>query len=106
MENELARGLPRFLNRYLGSKFLKGNWDHKSNRTEVGVWYQQCYTLRNRVVHAGHLPTNEEAINCYEKTHNFVRSITTQVGGLKDKRLLPIISLLSQMQNVKPREEY
>jgi hypothetical protein len=54
IEGELSRGLPRFLNKHLGSRFLKGNWDHKIDTTPVGLWYRDCYSLRNKIAHTGH----------------------------------------------------
>lgn len=84
---EMQRGIPQFLNRYLGSKFLKGNWDHTSTVTHVGKWYQTAYGLRSRVMHEGYLPTSDEAYDCYEITHAFVRQVSNEIGKLKDPRL-------------------
>jgi hypothetical protein len=101
VENALSRGLPQFLNRYLGSKFLKGNWDHKNKNTDVGMWYQNCYYMRNNIVHAGYIPSNYEAITCYETTHCFVKIVTRQTASLKDVRLKPVTEVLSAMHNEK-----
>lgn len=87
LKAEMQRGIPQFLNRYLGSKFLKGNWDHTSMNTHVGRWYQTSYALRSRIMHEGHLPTANEAYDCYETTHVFVRQVSKEIGRLKDPRL-------------------
>jgi hypothetical protein len=88
LKAEMQRGIPQFLNRNLGSKFVKGNWDHTSTITHIGKWYQTAYALRSRVVHEGYLPTADEAYDCYETTHEFVRQVSKEIGKLKDPGLL------------------
>jgi hypothetical protein len=44
---------------------IGGQWQPESFGTAVGTWYQQTYLLRNRIVHAGYLPSYEEAQAAY-----------------------------------------
>lgn len=37
-----------------------GHWDMTDESTDIGVWYRDCYTLRNRVIHSGLIPTHEQ----------------------------------------------
>lgn len=97
LRSEVSRGLPQFLNRFLGSKFLKGNWDHTSANTEIGEWYSSCYELRSRVAHEGHIPSSDDARKVYDITHKFVRSISKQLGELRQKELEPISSFFREM---------
>lgn len=97
LKAEMQRGIPQFLNRYLGSKFLKGNWDHTSKDTDVGKWYQTAYNLRSRVVHEGYIPTSDEAYECYERTHEFVRTVSNQIGKLKDPKLAMTTRFFNKM---------
>ncbi|WP_026966581.1 hypothetical protein [Algoriphagus terrigena] len=38
------------------SKRLGGIWDITKEGSEIGNWYEKCYSLRNRVVHVGFIP--------------------------------------------------
>ncbi|OCC03928.1 hypothetical protein BA190_15645 [Labrys sp. WJW] len=97
LKAEMQRGIPQFLNRYLGSKFLKGNWDHTSEATKVGKWYQMAYGLRSRVMHEGYMPTSNEAYDCYETTHEFVRQVSKEIGELKDPKLSVVTRFFKHM---------
>jgi hypothetical protein len=44
---------------------LGGNWNLDNDKNTVGIWYQKCYQIRNRIVHAGYRPSNIEAEAAY-----------------------------------------
>lgn len=48
------------------SKRIGGVWDITKEGSEIKNWYDRCYSLRNRVVHTGHIPLlteTEQALN-------------------------------------------
>lgn len=62
------------------SNRIGGSWNIKSPRKEVGFWHDNCYKLRNRVIHGGYQPSFSEtsqAIDAAQKLREFV------VGRLK-----------------------
>jgi hypothetical protein len=93
----LARGLPQFINTHLGSKHLKGRWDHTLEDTEFGRWYLRCYEKRNAIVHTGALPAPEDATVAYDAAHAFIRFLTKKMAKLEDKRLDQFLVLLRAM---------
>jgi hypothetical protein len=52
----MLRDLPSLLNREI-PKRLGGNWDRTSLTRVLGRYWRHLYTLRNRVVHAGYVPS-------------------------------------------------
>jgi hypothetical protein len=87
LRKALSRGLPRFITTYLGSKHLKGRWDHTDKDTPFGRWYQECQEVRNTVVHTGKLPDEADAHGAYDAAHQFVKFLTVEIARLKDPRL-------------------
>jgi hypothetical protein len=62
--NQLETHLPRLLDEGL---------DLKDEDSPAGIWYRDCYLLRNRVVHEGHKPTSAEALNSKLASGSFAR---------------------------------
>lgn len=93
----LARGLPKFINLYLGAKHLKGKWDHLDNKTVFGKLYSCCQEARNRVVHLGEFPNRSEALAAYDAAHEFVHLLTREIGKLKDPRIKDFVALFKEM---------
>jgi hypothetical protein len=62
--NQLETHLPRLLDERV---------DLKDEASPAGIWYRDCYLLRNRVVHEGHKPTSAEALNSKLATGCFAR---------------------------------
>lgn len=56
-------------------KFLDGNLDLDDKSSPPGRWYNDCYLLRNRVVHEGQKATAGEAYDSKVATGDFVRWI-------------------------------
>ena len=58
---------------------LGGFWDPKNSVTIIGKWHEKTYVLRNRIIHAGYMPTFSEAdnaiISAYELRNDVVASI-------------------------------
>lgn len=66
--------------------------DPKTSSDELGEWWQQCYLLRNKVVHQGYRPSREEvhqAIEASLKLHNETGRRLTADATIKP-HLLPI----------------
>lgn len=42
-------------------KFLSGNWRTEEENTIIGHWMEYVHRVRNRVVHEGYFPTDDEA---------------------------------------------
>lgn len=87
LENATRRGIHRFFSQHLGSKYLKGRWDHTDVHTTFGIWYNRCVLLRHKVVHQGYFPNCQEANICYNIAHNFIWEITEKISELSDPRL-------------------
>ncbi len=62
IESRREAGVPfkSLLSRELASR-LGGQWDLSSERFAVGRYWARLYLLRNRIVHAGHLPHDGDA---------------------------------------------
>ncbi|MFB6800464.1 hypothetical protein ACFCVU_04470 [Peribacillus butanolivorans] len=41
---------------------IGGSWDVTNTRKEVGNWHENCYELRNRIIHGGYQPDYSETI--------------------------------------------
>ena len=72
--------------RMLKSQFhgkIGGRWSVDSVETESGRWYSVFYLLRNRVVHEGYAPTNEEVRNALEASIKFRSYVVLLVKSAK-----------------------
>ncbi|MCM3311963.1 hypothetical protein M3626_05935 [Psychrobacillus sp. MER TA 17] len=50
------RGIKTFFKEYM-PPLLGGVWDFHDTSTEIGMWHENAYKLRNRVFHDGYLPS-------------------------------------------------
>jgi hypothetical protein len=62
--NQLETHLPKLLDETV---------DLKDQHSPAGIWYRDCYLLRNRVVHEGHKPSSAEALDSKLATGSFAR---------------------------------
>lgn len=87
-------GLHRFVNTHLGQRFLKGRWDRTLRETEFGKWYENCFTVRNSIVHTGHFATETEAQDAYIAANDLAHYVTTRAAAVHgdqfDKLLQPL----------------
>lgn len=92
-------GLPRFINTYLGQRYLKGRWDHTCLETEFGAWYEKCFKTRNAVVHSGYFANESDAKEAYEAAHklaHFVTARAAKVDGEQFRELLQPLRAMAQ----------
>lgn len=57
------------------SQYLGGTWDITRSGTAIQEWYDDTYSMRNKIVHAGYYPTFEEtdlSINAAMKFRGFI----------------------------------
>lgn len=68
------------------SSFLGGKWDITKPDTEIFNWYNNTYTLRNRVVHAGKIPSYYETESAIQSAIRFrlyvIRLIKTKKNDM------------------------
>ncbi|MDO6448993.1 hypothetical protein [Oceanobacillus profundus] len=48
------------------SKRIGGSWDITNIRKDVGRWYKDCYSLRNKIIHSGYNASFTEADNALD----------------------------------------
>ncbi len=94
-------GLPRFVNTYLGQKFLKGRWDRTLRETEFGRWYEKCFTVRNVIVHTGHFATKTEANDAYTSAHDLAHFVTSRAAAVKGDQFDELLQPLKTMTKIK-----
>lgn len=70
------------------SKRIGGTWDTSRIDSAVGKWYSQTYSLRNRVVHGGYIPNQDEAYDAI-------------MGAIELKRY--VIELIDKKRNLYPK---
>lgn len=66
-----ADGLAKRVRTHYGSR-LGTNWDTANSATPVGKWHSRVYVVRNRVIHAGYVPTDAEAMDALEVAHELI----------------------------------
>jgi hypothetical protein len=94
-------GLPRFVNTYLGQKFLKGPWDRTRQETEFGRWYEKCFSLRNAIVHTGQFATETEATDAYTAAHDLAHYVTARVAAVHGDRFDELLQPLKTMAKIR-----
>lgn len=65
------------------SSRLGGIWDLTSTSSPLKDWHDNCYQMRNRIIHGGYLPDNsetEESLVCAQNAINYI------VGLVKQKK--------------------
>ncbi|MFX4299885.1 hypothetical protein [Pseudosulfitobacter pseudonitzschiae] len=94
-------GLPRFVNTYLGQKFLKGRWDRTRRETEFGRWYEKCFSLRNAIVHTGHFATETEATDAYTAADDLAHYVTARAAAVHGDQFDELLQPLRLMANCR-----
>ncbi len=64
---------------------LGGSWDIKKADSPVGKWYKDLYSLRNRVIHAGHQPSESEMLRAMTAFNEVSRFLVTQIEKSKKR---------------------
>ncbi|RED59168.1 hypothetical protein DFP95_1076 [Cohnella lupini] len=58
---------------------IGGNWNIEDISIPIGKWYSNTYLLRNRIVHAGYLPSFEEASYALDSAGKFRAFVIQQL---------------------------
>lgn len=53
-------------------RYISGNFDMKNGSGPLGTWYRGAYKLRNRAVHAGYIPSKNEANEAIQQTQEAI----------------------------------
>jgi hypothetical protein len=101
----MRRGLAGFVNNTLGSRFLMGRWDQTRTDTEFGAWHEHCYRMRNKIVHAGHIATEAEALAAYDAAHELAHHVTRRAAKLKQKEFSSILKTIKSMSSTQPKSK-
>lgn len=64
---------------------LGGPWKKDDKASPLGKWYNETYKLRNRAVHAGYLPTQDEAYFAIRSTIDFMSFVKQRIKVNKKK---------------------
>lgn len=85
------KGALRFASRHLDQKFLFGNWNRTGDGNAYGKWYRDCHSLRNKIVHEGHFPSENEARAAYQAANGLAWSVTRDAARNEDPKLSKIL---------------
>lgn len=97
----IGKGLAPFITKWLGSKFLKGQWDHRNADCEFGRWHRDCWSVRNDVVHTGKHPTVEEARRAYVSANQLAWFISERAATLTEPMFAEVAGHFKGMSDIR-----
>ena len=62
---------------------LGGSWDITKIGSELNIWYEKTYRIRNKIIHSGYQPTFDEVNEAMHSAGNFQKFILTQLKKRK-----------------------
>jgi len=77
------------------SVMLKGDWS-VSGEGAFAAWQRDVATLRNRVIHAGHNPSRDEAFACRESATALEQYVIDKLSGVRNRYPLTIIATIGR----------
>jgi len=86
-------------------KLLEGNWSLNDNKI-VSLWYNNVYKSRNKIIHGDFNPLEEECINLFLITNNFIDFLQKRINKIKKRafyiydeyyKLPPIFFIFSEL---------
>lgn len=77
------------IKKYLHQK-LGGKWNITENSSVVGNWYNNTYVIRNKIIHRGYKPNQQEAENAFKSSQAFITYTIELIK--KKKNIYPIIN--------------
>lgn len=64
---------------------IGGQWNVTNDNTDLGIWYRDCYTMRNRIIHSGYDPNFDEVSLAIGSVDNMISKILERVESKKKK---------------------